>query len=144
MQKTIQLEVKIKPENLHADLEKHILLKLKFELTNTCSKKNGTIIEVMKIISIVDKLISNSSSDIICLVSLVVCVFIPEVDKTYNASVLNVYTEGVMLEINKIQKILVPKKTYNEIHYVSGDVVKVKITDIMYYGNKFSCIGKFA
>jgi DNA-directed RNA polymerase subunit E'/Rpb7 len=155
----LRRHVRIYPHQLTSDLKNVILTESSKQLQNDCSEDMGYITKLIDVEQIIDNHIENSSSDIVIYVSLLAEVFKPVVNNIENAKVIAIYNDGTLLEINNIQKILIPNNAYKS-KYITvdnkltpiekgtreikiNDIIPVRIKAIRYNNHSFSCIGEF-
>jgi len=145
----------IDSEYLNSDLYKHIINKLKENITNECTKDNGYVLDIKKLIKIKDSYISNVNCDNIFIVEFLAETLKPEIGKIFDGDVCMIFPGGIFLNIKCKQKVLIPvatlnKYTYDPVNKVfkkdnknikDGDTLKVEITGVKYSKQSFSCFG---
>jgi DNA-directed RNA polymerase subunit E'/Rpb7 len=153
-------DVRVLPQYLTSGLGKTILEETRKQLEGNCTEIIGHIIKILEVKRILDNKIENSSSDIVISVELLVDTFKPEVNMVENGRIIAIYTDGVLIELRGIQKVLIPANSYKKSHVMKnstflepiesngneirvGDTMDVKINAIMYGDHSFSCIGEF-
>jgi DNA-directed RNA polymerase subunit E'/Rpb7 len=152
----IERRICVEPQYLSKDIMTHIFNKIRDNTVNECTKDNGYILKINKIIGITDNYISNSNSEIVFNVKYEVQNLKPEIDKKYNGSVCMLFQSGIFLNIESKIKVLIPldylknyvynqsKSEYKQKNRVIkiGDKIDVIITAINYAKQNFNCIGK--
>jgi DNA-directed RNA polymerase subunit E'/Rpb7 len=149
----------LEPKFMDSKINEHILSKLKKQVENECSKENGYIISINKIIKILEINISSANSDIICIVKFDALTLKPEIGKKVKGKVCMIFDKGIFIDVNNKLKILIPENVITKLDYVYNnsknifiksndsnikldDILKVKITGIKYSKNNFSCFGE--
>ena len=150
-------EVSVKPAFLSADLDEHILHRLRGEMEGTCSKEDGYILEVIRLVAIVGNYISSANSDVVMKVEVETKMLCPDLDSVYEGVIDSIIPHGVFVKIGGKMKVLAPfgtmtgfsfneetQKYQNEQGDVIqlGDVVRVVITNFKYSNQDFKCLGK--
>ena len=143
------------PSDMGGNINENIKNNLIKELVSTCDETNGYFTEIKKVYKIIDNYITNSGSDIMCLVEFEAETFKPEVDMIIeDVDIIKIYENGILLNAMNIQKILIPSRTFppdckieDKIFSKDGlelkeyDKMNVKIKAVKYDNNKFNCIG---
>ena len=181
----MQKEVSLPPMYLHRGIKNALLSQLKKNLENSCSQKNGYIVEVKNIESIVSNTISRAYSNIVVKVNFAVETLKPEEGSEFEGEVVMVFEDGVFVMVKNRLKIMIPESTLKKAVYEEnmplsmnheemddeeteqmkkeqshlsegrfvvskgkkkitikkGDKVKVKVSDLRYEKNNYSCIG---
>lgn len=154
--KLIEKKIFLEPEYLNKEYKINLLNKLRIVTKNECSQTHGFIINVNKIIKIVDKDISTTNSCPIFTVIFEANVIHPQKDKIYEGSVCMISSLGIFININDVFKALIPISELSEYTFDSsensfkkdkkkikvGDMLKFCIKDLKYSNKKFSCFGK--
>jgi|LauGreDrversion4_2_1035121.scaffolds.fasta_scaffold1369981_1 DNA-directed RNA polymerase subunit E'/Rpb7 len=152
----IESRICIEPQYLSKDIMKHILKKISDNTINECTKENGYILKINKIVGITDNYISNSNSEIVFNVKYEVQQLKPEIDKKYSGNVCMLFQSGIFLNIESKIKVLIPIDALKNYEYNQsklefksknktikiGDTVDIIITAINYAKQNFNCIGK--
>jgi DNA-directed RNA polymerase subunit E'/Rpb7 len=153
----ITRDIRVHPKNLSHNLNGHLLDEITKQLLNECTLKNGHVIKILEITKILDNKIENSSSDIVVTVVFLIEIFKPVVDATETGEIIAIYADGLLVNINNVQKVLIPASTYTDKFNMEknilvsitgdetlkpGDILNVKIKAIRYNDHKFSCIGE--
>jgi len=142
-------------DQLNKNIYSHILTKIKENTVNECTKENGYILDIKKLIRIKDNYISNVNCDTIFLVEFLAETLKPEIGKRFDGQVCMVFPGGIFLNIKGKQKVLIPISTLNKYTYDNvnkilkkdekiikeGDLIKVEITGTKYSKQSFSCFG---
>ena len=144
-------KIYIEPRLFNSKIKQHIVDKVREQTFHTCIDEIGYVMDVIKI-----NTIKNIHSNLF-VVNSELSVFKPEKDTVYNTIVRMIFKEGIFVEINGIQKVLIPtssvknKYEYKDNLFICKDTkkiidndmeLKVKLTAIKYYNNKFNCIGQ--
>lgn len=151
-------DVRVLPEYITSSLlSKTILEETRKQLEGNCSEEIGHILKILEVREIIDNKIENSSSDIVITVVLYADTFKPQVNNMETGTVIAIYTDGILVEIKGIQKLLVPSSSYKSLYIMKnsslegieetpginiGDNISVKINAIMYGDHAFSCLGE--
>lgn len=144
-------KIYIEPRFFDSKIKQHITDKVKEQTLHTCIDEIGYVMDVDKI-----NTIKNIHSNLFIVNSDLV-VFRPEKDTVYDTIVRMTFKEGIFVEINDIQKVLIPTSSIKDRYeytdkifickdtkksVVNGMELKVKLTAIKCYNNKFNCIGQ--
>ena len=154
--KSIILNVDIEPIYLVKEVKTYILQKIKDKYINSCSEKNGYIVDILSVDEIIGNTINQINNNVIFSVLCNVYILKPEKDKEIDCTVNMIFNHGLFISNNKL-KLLIPTSnmknyTYNQkINQFENnketiklnDKVLVKITDIKYNNKQYSCIGDF-
>jgi len=147
----IDTKIYVEPKLFNSKIRQHISDKLKEKTFHTCIHNIGYVIDVNKI-----NTIKNIHSNIFVVNSDLI-VFKPEKDTEYNTIIRMIFKEGLFVEINDIQKVLIPTSSIKDRYEYKDNVficketnnvitigmeLKVRLTAIKYYNNKFNCIGQ--
>lgn len=147
--------INIAPSQLGYNIKGNIKKQLDKEFVLKCDENFGYFIEIKEVCKILDNYITNSTSDIMCLVEFEAEIFKPIVDMIIDeAEILKIYENGILLNAMNIQKILIPSHTLTseyiiennilkkgEVKIIEHDKIKVKIKAVKYDNKKFNCIG---
>jgi len=141
----ITRDLKIEPCQIgNPYINTYILNELQKVMKTECTMTHGHIINVAELKEIVDNKIENSSSDIVLTVRFVVDMFKPVVGDVHQGNVIAQFTDGVLVELYGVQKLLIVAATIAKDKVVEvGDRVDVRITAVRYNDHAFSCIGVF-
>lgn len=151
----IEKWITIKPSKLGDNINENIKQQLKKEFILKCDESLGYFTDVKKVYKILDNYITNSSSDIMCLVKFEADIFRPTVGMIIDdAEILKIYENGILLNAMNIQKILIPSHTLPADCVIENNILKigekkltehnkmkVKIKAVKYDNKKFNCIG---
>jgi len=160
---TILIERKICLESKYLDhqIKDHILEKLKRITRNECSNKHGYILDVTRLVKIVDNYIS-SNSDNVFLIQFEANTIKPVEGLNLKGEICMIFGNGVFVDVKKKLKILVPSSNLNDYKFVSGeesdfsksyyikksnklklgDIITVCVTGVKHENQRFSCFGK--
>ena len=150
----IHRNICIEPQFLNNNIMSNLLIKLREITLNECTKKYGYILEVIRIINVIDNQISSANSDIVFTVKFEAIILKPEVNSIFEGEVCMIIKDCVFLDVKKRLKVLVQlgdlgyKLDNNtncivkDNHKISqGDILKVKITGVKYCKQRFNCFG---
>ena len=79
--------------------------KIKTISNNECTKENGYVLDVKKIIDIVDNYISNVNSEIIFIVNIEAEILKPEINKEFTDKVSMIFSGGIFIDIKNKMKV---------------------------------------
>lgn len=145
----------LEPQFLNSDIMKNLMNKVVDSTKDECSKATGHIIRVNKIVRVLDNKIANSNSDIVFTVEFEADTLLPKDGMIVNGKVCMVYKDGVFIDIEGKQKMLIPSTSLEGYNYDDilnsfekdesviklDDVVRAKITATRYDNHSFSCFG---
>lgn len=152
----ITTKASISYDLLNANLDDNIFKKLYTLYNGTCSKEYGYILNVKRLVSINDNIISSSNSNIIFDVSLEIEYIKPVLNQILTGKISMIFEKGLFIDIIDKFKILLPSinipdyiydkdkfLTKDRKHILSkGDIIKIIITQLKYENHQFKCIGK--
>ncbi len=149
----ITSDIELKPDKLDYNIKDHIAQELQNKVGN-CNKKYGYILEIIDILSIVNKSISNTSSNIVFSVKYKAKNLKPEINNVISCKVFMIFPQGIFSGINDM-KILIPDNELS--HYTfnhkentfynsektinKDDTIDIVIKSVKYMKKKYSCIG---
>lgn len=153
--KDIERSICIEHCRLNSDIFHHLNEKSRELLTTSCSKEDGYILSVNKLVQVLDNKISSSNATIIFKLKLNVNVLKPEVGKTYKGKITMILSQGIFVEVLNKLKIIITCHNLKEFDYdktkntftkdtlvfKKGDEIDVTISAIRFEKNNFSCIG---
>lgn len=162
--KLIKKKVCLEPQYLNANIKKHIIDKLKFLISNECTKEYGYFLNLVKLCKIEDNIISTdckvfddhrvtSICQSVFTVSFEAETLRPEIGSVFEGIATTMLSAGISLTIRGKMKVLIPSpiKGYEfDIHTKSylgkstikeGDKIKVKILNTMYTDKSFKSYG---
>ncbi len=152
MIKIITRSIEIESKYLDWKLRDHILDKLRDVLIGDCSKDDGYILSVTRLVRIDDNYISLANS-----VATFVVTFEAETLKPIKGSIVDgkvslIISQGIFVEVQEYLKILIPSDKMEEQKYdpdllsfgniKQGMEIRIVIEEIKYEKKKFICIGK--
>ena len=151
----IERRICVDPQYLNKNIKHAIFEKIKESSKNECTKENGYILDVIKIIKIKDNYISNVNSEIVFIVEFEVITLKPDIGKKLSGNVCMVFSGGLFINIKDKIKVLVPinslknynfgpakKNFFNKTNTIKeGDLISIVITGIKYSKKNFSCFG---
>jgi DNA-directed RNA polymerase subunit E'/Rpb7 len=131
---------------------KHLFDKLVVSTNNECTKDHGHILSVERVIEIID------NQDTIFTVNFEAKTLKPEAGKKMSGVVCMVYKDGIFININNKQKMLIPALKLKEYEfdntsksYVNGlkkievgNTVEAIVTASKFCNKNFSCVGSLA
>ena len=145
----IKKRVYLNPQYLDEYMMDHLLEKIRELYVGECSKEDGHIISVIRIIKILD------NEDTIFTVLFEAETLMPSVGTILEGTVCMLYKDGIFTQVSEKQKMLIPNLsvkgyTYDEtLHIYSngkkeikeGDKIQAVVTASQYNKKNFSCIG---
>lgn len=149
MYSIIQRRIYLDPKYLDQNIMNHIMNKIIEETSNECTKENGHILSVTRIVEIL------SNEDTIFTVSFEAETLKPTEGSRFTGVVCMIYKDGIFVNIANKQKMLIPaitlkgytfndtSKEYfnNNLIIKEGDEIQVIITAVRYNKQNFSCVG---
>jgi len=143
---------------LDQEILQHLLEKIKKTTLKECTNDYGYIIEVKKIIKIVEHEIGRANTENVFLVRFEALTLKPEPGKKMVGKVCMVYKDGIFITIMGKQRMLIPKSyltdyTYNEADCCyendknvirNDDEISSIVTASQYNKQSFSCFGSLA
>jgi DNA-directed RNA polymerase subunit E'/Rpb7 len=147
--------VEVEPMYMTSNIYNVILSKIKEKYINTCSEKNGYILDILKINHIDISGINDCSNNLFFKVDCEIQMLLPTIGKKLDCNIDMIFQHGIFSGFKNL-KVLIPINTLeNWEHDHSSNVFKkgdkkiqvndpilVEITDIRYENCKYSCIGK--
>lgn len=151
----IERRICLEPNFLNSNIMNHLLEKIKESTINECTKENGYIIDVTRIIEVKDNWISAANSDIVFNVVFEAITLKPEIGKQLEGEVCMIFPNGVLLDIQNKLKFLIPlsslegyefnkKRMYYEKgnkKIEKGNHLTVEVAEIKYKKQSFMCFG---
>jgi len=148
----IEKRMYLDPKFLDQDIETHIFNELSKIIVNECSEEYGYILSVQNIISYYNL------EDTIFIVKFNAAVLKPEAGKILSGKVCMIIKDGILIDINNRQKLLIPSSNleffelnlienayvYGDVKIKVGDEVKSEVIFTKYVDQKFCCYGKLA
>lgn len=148
----IENDIEISPDKLDFKIKQHIYDELSKNI-GICCKKYGYILEIINIISISNKSISNTSANIIFNVKYTANTLKPSIGNVISCKVNMVFIHGLFLGLHDL-KVLIPSKELKNYKFDSkkniyygkrpikkDDIIDVVIQDVKYMKKQYSCIG---
>lgn len=152
----IELDILLKPEYLHKNIETYILQQAISTYKHTTLKDIGYIIDIHSLEKITDMSIHTYEHDIIIRATYNADIFLPTENKIINGcDVHMIFVHGIFIKYHNID-ILIPAKHLHEYtfdentqsfinkhnkHTISlTSKINIKLTDIRYSENEFSCL----
>lgn len=144
----------IHPSYFSSDtLYQHILEQLK-EIEMTCSFKYGYIDQIFRIVDIIESKLLDSGYCKVNILFEANC-FKPEIDKEIETKVEMIFQHGIFSSLH-ILRFLIPSSQLMDYEFLSdcyqhkstkhiiriGDKIRIKIMNLKYENEHFSCIGK--
>lgn len=147
--------VEIEPMYMTSNIYKVILSKIKEKYINTCSEKNGYILDILKINHIDISGINDCSNNLFFKVDCEIQMLLPTIGKKLDCNIDMIFQHGIFSGFKNL-KVLIPINTlenWEHDHSINvfkkgdkkiqvNDPILVEITDIRYENCKYSCIGK--
>ena len=153
----IERRICIEAEYLDQNVLDHVLNKIRHTCKNECTKEDGYIIDVNKIVNVKNNYISNVNSDIVFIVAFEAEILKPEVGKQFTDKVCMIFSGGIFINIKDKFKVLIPQSCLDKYTYESttkmfvhndnntsikeDDIITIVITVMKYSKKNFSCIG---
>jgi len=155
MSVVIERRVSIDHEYLNKNISDAILQKIREITKDECTKEFGYILNVIKIVKIIDNYISPVNCENIFIVLFEVETLKPENGKIFSGEVCMIFNGGIFLNVKNKQKILIPstalsKYTFdlaNKCFKIGKDIIKegtvldIVVTGTKYSKKSFSCFG---
>ena len=135
----IQKEIWIEPDKLTTDIDKHILTQL-HKLENTCNKKHGYILNIIKINSYDTNYISPANSNIVFMVNFTADTLKPNTDDIFEGTVEIIFQGGIILIVKKKMKTLIPKDKMNNYVYNPNGLCFKRDDEIITKGHKIKVL----
>jgi DNA-directed RNA polymerase subunit E'/Rpb7 len=130
---------------LHRELKRVLLEQLTEDVVGKCVQEYGHIVHVVRIHKILHYEISRVDSSLIFVIEYVARVLNPRIGMVSRGEICMVYPEGLFVNIQGYQKVLIPSQTLAEVSvdtFEVGDMIDVELTAVKYTGNYFNCIGR--
>ena len=154
----IERNIKILPCNLiKGKLENYVLDSFMDSVKGKCFEDIGYVLNTNKLVRVIDNVITDVDSDILFRVELDIDNLKPEKDDVYLSEIIMICENGILVEVEKCQKVLLPTKImkkykfdYNTNSFINnednsklnvGDKIQIKIEGVRYHINSFSCFG---
>lgn len=147
--------IEVEPMYMTSNIYDAILSKIREKYINTCSEKDGYILDISKINHIEISGINDCSNHLFFKVDCEIQILFPTIGKKIDCGVDMIFQHGIFSGFKNL-KVLIPINTLeNWTHEHSSNIFKngkkqislkdtipVEITDIRYENCKYSCIGK--
>lgn len=151
-------QICLEPKYLDQHLIQHLLETIKTSYIGTCTRQDGYIIDILRLVEITNNTISNANSEIIFSVRFEAKLLKPQIGDQFKEQILMVSEDGIFVEINKDLAVLIPASRLSEYtfdeetdSFVSssntlseGKEVEIELEGIEYSNNTFSCWAKLA
>lgn len=152
----IQKRICVNPEFLDKNLNSSLFKYIKESIPNECDKEFGYVINIIKLVRIIDNYISNNNCELIFEVEILSEMLKPEINKIFSDKVCMIFSGGIFIDVCGKFKVLIPFSSLNKFTFdgsnksfnldklcvKEGDIVNVKITGIKYAKQNFSCFGE--
>lgn len=149
---TIQRRVYLEPKYLDKNIMDHLLTQVTKSTLGECTKEYGHILSVERLVDIVD------NEDCIFTVLFEAKTLKPEAGKKLTGTVCMVYKDGIFINVEEKQKMLIPvvtldgykfdqvSRTYTKDNkqIKEGIEVDAVVTAAKYSNKNFSCFGSLA
>jgi len=157
----IPVEISLKPDMLDHDYKNHMMKVLKTKYEKSCIADWGYIIEILAIRKILTDEIGSIIPTAKLLLETDMTVFLPTVGMEFNMCIDLIFTHGIFAQRDKI-RILIPitsmegwtiVKDFTSHRLVNtkehqtlkiNDNVQVRLVDVRFEKNGYSCIGELA
>lgn len=159
----IQQRICLESKYLDSNIMEHLTTQIRKNNISRCTKEWGHILDVRGIREIVNHEIGNANSDNVFIVIFEATILNPLPGLRVSGNVCMVYQDGLFVNIQDIQKMLIPASNMEEYEYDTsqqafilkegegedeplgvGSFVSCVIIASQYTNNKFSCFGKLA
>ena len=151
----IPFETSLYPDSLDSNIMSYLYQNAVDDLTNKCFEKYGYILNVIKIVKVLENKISVCDNRVIFQMVMEVENLFPKIDDCYSGEVFMIFNKGIFIKVSKKLKILIPltnminyehnkdsnffhNKTTDHFIYIN-DIVTVKILGIQFSKNDFNC-----
>ena len=153
--KTICLE----PEYLDNNIQMALLNKVRKTWVGKCTKEDGYILSIDRILEISNNYISTSNNSVVFELIISATILKPEIGMQYIAKIDKIHPHGLFAYVDNRLKIVIPSTKLNEYiltgdtytHKIHSDItlnleglIKIEITALRYEKSKFDCIAKIA
>jgi DNA-directed RNA polymerase subunit E'/Rpb7 len=154
----VETKVYLEPENVNDNYEAYLLSKLRQNLEKSANESIGIIKSIDAIENVKDSRIMENSTFIIFTVEVKIERYMPNVNDVLNIFITKLTSYGIFYAEEQI-RILIPntympehyvlekdnnsfvlKNTKNEMIYTDGDLLSIKINEIKFEKNGFSCL----
>ena len=147
--------VEIHPMYMTSNIMEEINKNVRKKYIDTCSEKNGYILDVLSCDNIIHSGINDCSNNLFFKVKCKVQTLLPKIGKKITCSIDMIFQHGIFAGFKNL-KVLIPintLKNWNHDHtkniFQKGkknlkvkDSIDIEITEIRYENCKYSCIGK--
>ena len=141
-------------KKLHLDVNKldsdykSSLLHLARNLYEKKCTKEGYVVEVTKVIDVIDNTISATTNRVIFDTILEFKIIKPEVGKQIEGKICMLMPGGIFVDVLSIMKVFVPIENSDSLEMCYGDLykvgttIRVEFTQLRYADKNFSCLAK--
>jgi len=160
----IEKNINVEPKYLDQNIKETILEKIKTQFLGYCDQEYGYIKNIYPEYQLLDNIVSTAGIGITFKVKFKADIIKPNIGDIYEGKVCMVFSQGILTEIIKKMKVLIPikelscwtydkaeskfvssqKKGKNIINIKKGDSIDVKITSCKYEKHIFECLGTLA
>jgi len=145
--------IEIEPKYMTSSIHETILKKIQNKYVNTCSEKNGYVLDITEYNRILFSGINDCNGNLFFKVECKTNMLLPTIGKKIDCNVDMIFQHGIFAGFKNL-KVLVPAGTLSRWKYDTdkfkkgkqtisvGDNISVEITEIRYENCKYSCIGK--
>lgn len=119
--KIIQRKIILDLQYFNENLEENMLNKLKILTKNECTQEHGYILNVIRLIKIVDNYISNANSDVVFIVQFEAEVLKPKENDIYTEKIHFFFKNGILLEILGKLKVIISNTSLEKIGYKQSE-----------------------
>jgi len=148
--------IEVEPKYMTTNINNVILSNLKQKYINTCSEKNGYILDILKSNYIQLSGINDCSGNLFFKVNCEIQILLPIIGKKIKCCIDMIFQHGIFAGFKNL-KVLIPINTlknwkHNHTENIFekdkkklkvGDIITINISDIRYENCKYSCIGEF-
>ena len=147
--------IEVEPKYMTSDIHNVIHKKIIDKYTNTCSEKNGYVLDILNSDDIVLSGINDCTNNLFFKVNCQINILLPRISKKIKCTVNMIFQHGIFAGFKNL-KVLIPIKTlegwehnHSENFFTKDsekicidNIINVEITEIRYENCKYSCIGK--
>lgn len=150
---TIEKTIFIEPHLVDKNYKDNIFNRLKSDLVGKCEQKSGYILKIYDGLEIAKNIVSADGSGVFFTVRFNAKVLLPEINKEYKSVVTLITPEGIMVLIDEIVQVFIPKDKMNNYKYNKDCFVKqnkniklkseviVVINMVKFEQKNFMCLG---
>lgn len=154
----IRRRVCLESEFLNPNYKEHLFKKIKETSDNACTEMDGYLLNITRIIKIVENKITSNSENVF-VVEFEAETLLPTKGKEFEGIAFMIFHSGIFVNIKGKLKVLIPLNELEDYTYDSSKnifilkddnenilkkdmTVKISIVDMRYLNKQFSCYGK--